>query len=131
DALAVGRPGHGPIHPQFLARTLDEVAAEDAIFTVDVGTPVVWAARYLRMNGRRRLIGSFTHGSMANAMPQAIGAQAAFPGRRGGVRRLGPPSTIPARRWSTWSAVVWSWPCRRPPPSSRPRASASTSSRRS
>ncbi|UAK23314.1 ubiquinone-dependent pyruvate dehydrogenase [Sphingomonas nostoxanthinifaciens] len=82
DELAVGRPGRKPIHPQYLARVLDEVAADDAIFTVDVGTPVVWAARYLRMNGRRRLIGSFTHGSMANAMPQAIGAQATFPGRQ-------------------------------------------------
>jgi len=58
------------------------VASEDAIFTCDVGTPTVWAARYLTMNGKRRLIGSFNHGSMANAMPQAIGAQAAFPGRQ-------------------------------------------------
>ena len=56
--------------------------AEDAIFTCDVGLPTVWAARYLAMNGMRRLIGSFWHGSMANAMPQAIGAQAAFPGRQ-------------------------------------------------
>lgn len=82
DALAVGHPGRKPIHPQYLARVLDEVAADDAIFTCDVGTPTIWAARYLRMNGRRRLIGSFWHGSMANAMPQAIGAQAAFPGRQ-------------------------------------------------
>jgi pyruvate dehydrogenase (quinone) len=57
-------------------------AAEDAIFTFDVGTPTVWAARYLTMNGRRRLLGSFNHGSMANALPQAIGAQSAFPGRQ-------------------------------------------------
>ncbi len=63
-------------------------AADDAIFTCDVGTPTVWAARYLKMNGRRRLIGSFNHGSMANAMPQAIGAMATAPDRRGGdVRR--------------------------------------------
>ncbi|USI74821.1 ubiquinone-dependent pyruvate dehydrogenase [Sphingomonas morindae] len=82
DALATGTPGRRPIHPQYLAHVLDEVAADDAIFTVDVGTPVVWAARYLRMNGRRRLLGSFTHGSMANALPQAIGAQAAHPGRQ-------------------------------------------------
>jgi thiamine pyrophosphate-dependent acetolactate synthase large subunit-like protein len=82
DELAVGRPGRKPIHPQYLARVLDEVAAEDAIFTCDVGTPTIWAARYLRMNGRRRLVGSFWHGSMANAMPQAIGAQAAFPDRQ-------------------------------------------------
>lgn len=82
DDLAVGHPGHKPIHPQFLARTISELAAEDAVFTCDVGTPTVWAARYLRMNGRRRLIGSFVHGSMANAMPQALGVQAAFPGRQ-------------------------------------------------
>jgi thiamine pyrophosphate-dependent acetolactate synthase large subunit-like protein len=82
DELAVGRPGHKPIHPQFLARTISEFAANDAVFTFDVGTPTIWAARYLRMNGKRRLIGSLVHGSMANAMPQAIGAQAAFPGRQ-------------------------------------------------
>jgi pyruvate dehydrogenase (quinone) len=52
------------------------------VFTADVGTPCIWAARYLRMNGRRRLIGSFNHGSMANALPQAVGAQAAQPDRQ-------------------------------------------------
>jgi len=82
DHLAVGRPGHKPMHPQYVARVVDELAAEDAIFTCDVGTPTVWAARYLTMNGKRRLLGSFNHGSMANAMPQAIGAQLAFPGRQ-------------------------------------------------
>jgi pyruvate dehydrogenase (quinone) len=82
DDLAVGRPGHKPIHPQFLARTISDLASEDAIFTCDVGTPTVWAARYLKLNGKRRLIGSFMHGSMANALPQALGAQAAFPGRQ-------------------------------------------------
>jgi pyruvate dehydrogenase (quinone) len=82
DDLAAGRPGHKPIHPQFVARTISELAADDAVFTFDVGTTTVWAARYLKMNGRRRLIGSLAHGSMANAMPQAIGAQAAFPGRQ-------------------------------------------------
>ena len=82
DDLAVGRPGRKPIHPQYLTRTLDSLAAADAVFTCDVGTPTVWAARYVAMNGRRRLIGSFVHGSMANALPQAIGAQAAFPGRQ-------------------------------------------------
>ena len=60
-----------------------ELAAQDAVFIPDVGTPVVWAARYLRMNGRRRLLGSFSHGSMANAVPQAIGVQAAGPGPPG------------------------------------------------
>ena len=78
DDLATGRPGQRPIHPQYVARILNEVAAEDAIFTVDVGTPVIWAARYLTMNGRRRLLSSFNHGSMANALPQAIGAQITF-----------------------------------------------------
>jgi len=82
DDLAVGHPGHKPIHPQFLAKTISDLAAEDAIFTCDVGTPTIWAARYLRMNGKRRLVGSFNHGSMANAMPQAIGAQVSFPGRQ-------------------------------------------------
>src|SRR5580658_500725 len=82
DELAVGHAGHKPIHPQFLTRLLSEAAADDAIFTCDVGTPTVWAARYMKMTGKRRLIGSFNHGSMANAMPQAIGAQAAFPGRQ-------------------------------------------------
>ena len=82
DDLATGTPGRKPIHPQFVARTLSDVAGEDAVFTCDVGTPTVWAARYLEMNGRRRLIGSFNHGSMANALPQAIGAQAALPKRQ-------------------------------------------------
>jgi thiamine pyrophosphate-dependent acetolactate synthase large subunit-like protein len=82
DELAHGRPGEGVIHPQHLARVLSEQAAENAIFTADVGTPTVWAARYLKMNGRRRLIGSWVHGSMANALPQAIGAQCAFPQRQ-------------------------------------------------
>ena len=82
DELAVGRPGHKPMHPQYVAKVVDELAAEDAIFSCDVGTPTVWAARYLTMNGKRRLLGSVNHGSMANAMPQAIGAQLAFPGRQ-------------------------------------------------
>ena len=81
DDLARAKPGDRQIHPQHLASVINRLAADDAIFTADVGTPTVWAARYLTMNGRRRLIGSFNHGSMANAMPQAIGAQAAFPGR--------------------------------------------------
>lgn len=64
------------IHPQYLAQQISELASDDAIFTCDVGTPTVWAARYLKMNGKRRLLGSFNHGSMANAMPQALGSQA-------------------------------------------------------
>ena len=82
DELAVGHPGRKPIHPQYVAKVVDELAADDAIFSCDVGTPTVWAARYLTMNGKRRLLGSFNHGSMANAMPQAIGAQLAFPNRQ-------------------------------------------------
>ena len=82
DDLAVGTPGKGLIHPQQIAKAISDHAAEDAVFTCDVGLPTVWAARYLAMNGKRRLIGSFWHGSMANAMAQAIGAQAAFPGRQ-------------------------------------------------
>ena len=82
DELAAGHPGRKPIHPQYVAKIVDELAAEDAIFSCDVGTPTVWAARYLTMNGKRRLLGSFNHGSMANAMPQAIGVQSAFPGRQ-------------------------------------------------
>ncbi|HWZ00497.1 MAG TPA: ubiquinone-dependent pyruvate dehydrogenase, partial [Edaphobacter sp.] len=82
DDLAVGEPGRTPIHPQYVAKVLDELAAEDAVFTCDVGTPTVWSARYLHMNGKRRLLGSFTHGSMANALPQAIGVQASHPGRQ-------------------------------------------------
>jgi pyruvate dehydrogenase (quinone) len=82
DELAVGEPGKKPIHPQYVARVIDELAAGDAIFSCDVGTPTVWAARYLTMNGQRRLLGSFNHGSMANALPQAIGAQASHRGRQ-------------------------------------------------
>src|SRR2546426_5254936 len=81
DELATGGSGR-PSHPQYVARVIDELAAPDAIFSCDVGTPTVWAARYLTMNGRRRLLGSFTHGSMANALPQAIGAQVSHPSRQ-------------------------------------------------
>ncbi len=81
NELASGRPG-GTLHPQHIARAISDLASDDAVFTCDVGLPTVWAARYLRMNGRRRLVGSFWHGSMANAMPQALGAQAACPGRQ-------------------------------------------------
>ena len=82
DNLATGESEDGAIHPQFVARVLDELAAENAVFSCDVGTPTIWASRYLHMNGKRRLLGSFTHGSMANAMPQAIGAQVSHPGRQ-------------------------------------------------
>ncbi len=81
DDLATGKPG-GTLHPQHVTRMVNELSSNDAVFTCDVGLPTVWAARYLRMNGRRRLVGSFWHGSMANAMPQALGVQAACPGRQ-------------------------------------------------
>jgi len=82
DRLARDRRNDSPLHPQFVAATVDRLAAQDAVFTADVGTPCIWAARYLKMNGTRRLIGSFNHGSMANALPHAIGAQASHPGRQ-------------------------------------------------
>jgi pyruvate dehydrogenase (quinone) len=82
DKLARDRRNDSPLHPQYVAATIDRLADRDAVFTVDVGSLVIWAARYLRMNGTRRLIGSFNHGSMANALPHAIGAQATEPGRQ-------------------------------------------------
>jgi pyruvate dehydrogenase (quinone) len=82
DSLAAPGRSVQPIHPQYVVRTLDKLAAGDAIFSCDVGTPTIWSARYLTMNGKRRLIGSFNHGSMANALPQAIGAQVSHPGRQ-------------------------------------------------
>jgi pyruvate dehydrogenase (quinone) len=82
DSYAIGKTGQMPIHPQYVAKLIDEMASPDAIFTCDVGTPTIWAARYLHMNGKRRLLGSFSHGSMANALPQAIGAQETFPDRQ-------------------------------------------------
>lgn len=95
DDLATPRKGSQPLHPQYVARLVDQIASDDAVFVPDVGSPVIWAARYLRMNGRRRLIGSFIHGSMANALPQAVGVASAFPGRQvvalsgdGGVEML-------------------------------------------
>ena len=71
-----------PIHPEYVAAQLDDLADDDAVFTVDTGMCNVWAARYLTPNGRRRVIGSFRHGSMANALPHAVGAQFAAPGRQ-------------------------------------------------
>jgi pyruvate dehydrogenase (quinone) len=82
DRLAgEGRQG-SPLHPQFVAATVDRLASDDAIFTADVGSPTIWAARYLHMNGKRRLLGSFTHATMANALPHGVGAQASHPGRQ-------------------------------------------------
>jgi pyruvate dehydrogenase (quinone) len=82
NELAAVSSGSKRVHPQQIAKALSDHADEDAIFTCDVGSPTVWAARHLAMNGKRRLIGSFWHGSMANAMAQSIGAQAAYPNRQ-------------------------------------------------
>ena len=82
DALAEVDDKTRLIHPQAVTRIVSELAAEDAIFSCDVGTPIAWTARYLKVNGRRRIVGSFNHGSMANAMLHAIGAQTAFPKRQ-------------------------------------------------
>jgi pyruvate dehydrogenase (quinone) len=82
DGLAVNDRDKTPIRPEYLAGLANRLASDDAVFTVDVGSPVVWAARYLQMNGKRRLVGSFNHGTMACALPHAIGAQTAYPGRQ-------------------------------------------------
>ena len=82
DELAVDDRGRTPIHPQYVAKLVSDLASDDAVFLPDVGSPVVWAARYLKMNGRRRLIGSFSHGSMANAVSQAVGVQSVDPSRQ-------------------------------------------------
>jgi pyruvate dehydrogenase (quinone) len=82
DKLANADRDRTPLHPQYVTQMVSEAASDDAVFIPDVGSMIIWSARYLAMNGRRRLIGSFIHGSMANAMPQAIGAQASFPDRQ-------------------------------------------------
>lgn len=82
DALAVNDRDKTPIRPEYVAGVVDRLAHDDTVFTFDVGSPTIWAARYLTMNGRRRISGSFTHGTMACALPHAIGAQTAFPGRQ-------------------------------------------------
>lgn len=81
DKLASENSKVGLIHPQYLTKLINKYASDDAIFSCDVGTPTVWAARYLDMNGKRKLIGSFNHGSMANALPQAIGAKVSSPNK--------------------------------------------------
>jgi pyruvate dehydrogenase (quinone) len=70
------------IHPEYVAATLDKLASHDAIFTVDTGMCCVWGARYIHATGKRSMLGSFNHGSMANAMPQAIGAALTCPDRQ-------------------------------------------------
>jgi pyruvate dehydrogenase (quinone) len=82
ETYNVHHPDHRPIHPEHLAAVIDRHAAPDAIFTADTGMCCTWMARYLTPNGQRRLIGSFNHGSMANALPMAIGAQLSHPERQ-------------------------------------------------
>ena len=82
EAYTSGVEKHTPIHPEYIADLIDKEADEDAIFTVDTGMCNVWGARYITPNGKREQIGSFRHGTMANALPMAIGAQAANPGRQ-------------------------------------------------
>jgi pyruvate dehydrogenase (quinone) len=74
--------GSNSIHPEYVASVINELADKDAIFTVDTGMCCVWAARYIEGTGERKMLGSFNHGSMANAMPQAIGAALARPGQQ-------------------------------------------------
>ncbi|WP_369040519.1 thiamine pyrophosphate-dependent enzyme [Stenotrophomonas maltophilia] len=77
------QPGEGElIHPQHLTALLSKYAADDALFTADGGSPMVWVLRHVRVNGSRRTLTSLLHGTMANAMPQALGLQKAFPGRQ-------------------------------------------------
>jgi len=82
DSYAAAEPDGVAIHPQYFVNRLNKLASEDAIFTFDVGTPVIWTARHLKTNGKRRILGSYNHGSMANAMMHAIGAQNACPNRQ-------------------------------------------------
>lgn len=82
DALAVNDRDRTPIRPEYVAGVVNRLASDDTVFTFDVGSPTIWAARYLTMNGKRRLSGSFTHGTMACALTHAVGAQTAFPGRQ-------------------------------------------------
>jgi pyruvate dehydrogenase (quinone) len=82
DSHVRGIEGHRPIHPEYLTTIISELADDDAVFAADNGMCTVWAARYLRMTEGRRLLGSFVPGSMANALPQAIGAKLLYPDRQ-------------------------------------------------
>jgi pyruvate dehydrogenase (quinone) len=75
-------PGMKPIRPEFLAATLSELASDDALFFADTGTACIWLARHVRGGPNRRIFGSFSWASMANAAPNAFGAQLAYPGRQ-------------------------------------------------
>ena len=82
DAYAQRVEDHRPVHPEYVAAVLDEELTDDAVVTVDTGMCNVWAARYITPTGRRRIVGSFRHGTMANALPHAIGAAVSQPGRQ-------------------------------------------------
>ena len=82
DAYTQRVEDHRPVHPEYVAAVLDEELTDDAVVTVDTGMCNVWAARYITPTGRRRIVGSFRHGTMANALPHAIGAAVSQPGRQ-------------------------------------------------
>lgn len=82
ETYVKGRGSENNIHPEYVMAEINTLADDDAIFTVDTGMTCVWGARYLEATGKRKMIGSFNHGSMANAMPQAIGAALAYPDRQ-------------------------------------------------
>jgi pyruvate dehydrogenase (quinone) len=82
DSYAKEKGNEQMIHPEYVAYVIDEIANDDAIFTVDTGMSAVWAARYLKAGKNRYLTGSFNHGSMANAMPMAMGAGLSHPERQ-------------------------------------------------
>jgi pyruvate dehydrogenase (quinone) len=82
DAYTQRVEDHRPVHPEYVASVLDEELTDDAVVTVDTGMCNVWAARYITPTGRRRILGSFRHGTMANALPHAIGAAISQPGRQ-------------------------------------------------
>lgn len=76
------------IHPEYVMSEIDKLSSDDAVFTVDTGMTCVWGARYLQATGKRHMLGSFNHGSMANALPQAIGAALAYPGADGNETQI-------------------------------------------
>ena len=82
NAYVKDKGNDNKIHPEYVMAMVNEVAQSDAIFTLDTGMTCVWGARYLKASGQRKMLGSFNHGTMANAMPQAIGASLAYPGRQ-------------------------------------------------
>ena len=81
-AYTEDKGGVNKIHPEYVMSEIDKLSSDDAVFTVDTGMTCVWGARYLQATGKRHMLGSFNHGSMANALPQAIGAALAYPDRQ-------------------------------------------------